>query len=204
MNKPIIIIGGGGHAKVVADIVLKSGEQLLGFLDDAPIEMEYGGHTVLGKVADCEKYADKARFVIGIGNNATRRKIAERYALDWYTAVHPSAQLALGVTLGEGTVVMANVVINSDTVIGKHCIVNTAAVVEHDNIVGDYVHVSPHATLCGVVTVGDNTQIGAGATVIHVTKVCADCVIGAGAAVVGDIDAPGSYVGVPAQRLPRE
>ena len=198
MNKPIIIIGAGGHAKVIADIVLKNGETLLGFLDDVAVGTVYGEYTVLGTVADCEKFADKARFIIGIGNNATRRKIAEQYALDWYTAVHPSAQLALG------TAVMANAVINSDTVIGKHCIINSAAVVEHDNFVGDYVHVSPHATLCGVVTVGDNTQIGAGATVKHVTTVCADCVIGAGAAVVEDIDQAGIYVGVPAERLLQE
>ncbi len=201
MDKPIIIIGAGGHAKVIADIVLKSGVPLLGFLDDAAVGAVYGEYTVLGKVADCMQFADKVRFIIGIGNNATRRRIAEQYALDWATAVHPSAQLALGVTLGEGTAVMANAVINSDAVIGKHCIVNTAAVVEHDAVLGNFVHVSPHATLCGVVTVGDNTQIGAGATVIHVTNVCADCMIGAGSAVVVDIDTAGTYVGVPAKRI---
>ncbi len=201
MNKSVIIIGAGGHAKVIADIVLKSGDTLLGFLDDAAVGKVYGDYQVLGTVADCVRYADEAQFIIGIGNNAIRRRIAEQYALDWYTAVHPSAQLALGVTVGEGTAVMANAVINSDTVIGRHSIVNTAAVVEHDNVVGDYVHVSPHATLCGVVTVGDNTQIGAGATVIHVKTVCADCVIGAGSAVVEDIETAGTYVGVPARKI---
>ena len=201
MNKPIIIIGAGGHAKVIADILLKSGERVLGFLDDAAVGEIYAGYRVLGTVADCVNYVDEANFVLGIGNNAIRRRIAEQYKLNWITAVHPSAQLALGVKLGEGTVVMANAVINSDTVIGKHCIVNTAAVVEHDNVVGDYVHVSPHATLCGVVSVGDNTQIGAGATVKHVTTVCADCMIGVGAAVVGDITEPGVYVGIPAKKI---
>ena len=200
----IIILGAGGHAKVLADIVLKTGNNLLGFLDDSATGTVCSDFTVLGKISDCVKYADKVQFIIGIGNNATRRKIAKQYALDWYTAVHPSAQLALGVTLGEGTAVMANAVINSDTVIGKHCIINSAAVVEHDNVVGDFVHVSPHATLCGVVTVGDNTQIGAGAAVIPVTNVCANCVIGAGAAVVADIDTAGIYVGVPAERLLQE
>ncbi len=201
MNKPILIIGAGGHAKVIADIVLKSGDALLGFLDDAATGKVYGEYKVLGTVADCVRYADQAQFIIGIGNNAIRRRIAERYALDWYTAIHPSAQIALGVTVGEGTAVMANAVINSDTAIGRHCIVNTAAVVEHDNVIGDYVHVSPHATLCGVVTVGENTQIGAGATVIHVTNVCADCVIGAGSTVVEDIDTAGTYVGLPARKI---
>lgn len=201
MNKPIIIIGAGGHAKVIADIVIKNGDTLLGFLDDAAVGTVTGEHTVLGTVADCVRYADEARFIIGIGNNATRRKIAEQYALDWYTAIHPSAQIAFGVTIGEGTAVMANAVINSDTVIGRHGIVNTAAVVEHDNVVGDYVHISPHATLCGVVMVGENTHIGAGATVIQVTRVCADCIVGAGAVVVKDIDTAGTYIGVPAKRV---
>lgn len=201
MNKSVIIIGAGGHAKVIADIVLKSGDTLLGFLDDNAVGKVYGEYAVLGTVADCVQYADKACFIIGIGNNATRRRIAEQYNLCWYTAIHPSAQIAFGATVGEGTAVMANAVLNSDTTVGKHGIINTAAVVEHDNVIGDYVHVSPHATLCGVVTVGDNTQIGAGATVIHVTKVCADCMIGAGAAVVNDITEAGTYVGVPTRKM---
>ena len=201
MSKTVVILGAGGHAKVIADIVLKSGDTLLGFLDDRAVGKVYGEYAVLGTIADCVKYADEACFIIGIGNNAIRRRIAEQYALDWYTAIHPSAQLALGATVGEGTAVMANAVINSDTTIGKHAIINTAAVVEHDNSVGDFVHVSPHATLCGVVTVGDNTQIGAGATVIHVTNVCADCMIGAGAVVAKDIMEAGTYVGVPARKI---
>ena len=201
MSKSVIIIGAGGHAKVIADIVFKSGDTLLGFLDDAAVGKVYGEYAVLGTTADCVKYADEAYFIIGIGNNATRRRIAERYDLRWYTAIHPSAQLAFGATVGEGTAVMANAVINSDTTIGKHAIINTAAVVEHDNVVGDFVHVSPHATLCGVVTVGDNTQVGAGATVIHVTNVCADCIIGAGAAVTEDVVEAGVYAGVPAKRM---
>ena len=186
MNKPIIIIGAGGHAKVIADILLKNGEQLLGFLDDAAVGMVYGGYEVLGKVADCTQYADKARFIIGIGNNAVRCHIAEQYALDWATAVHPSAQIALGVTLGEGTVVMANAVLGSDAVVGRHCIVNTASVVEHDVALGDFVHLSSAVTLCGAVTVGDNTFIDAGVTVLRGTKIGADRVIDIGSVVAED------------------
>ena len=201
MSRPIIIIGAGGHAKVIADILLKSGEELLGFLDDAAQGTVYGAYTVLGKVAECERYADKARFIIAIGNNAVRRRIAQQYALEWASAIHPSAQIALGVTIGEGTVVLANAVINSDTVIGRHGIINSAAVVEHDNVLGDFVHIAPHATLCGVVTVGDNTHVDAGATIARVVKVCADCSIGVGSAVDRDITQPGRYSGVPATRV---
>lgn len=187
MDKPIIIIGAGGHAKVIADILLKNGEHLLGFLDDAATGAVYGDYAVLGKIAECTQYADKARFIIGIGNNAVRRRIAEQYALDWATAVHPSAQLALGVTLGEGTVVMANAVINSDAVVGRHCIVNTAAVVEHDAALGDYVHLSSGVTLCGAVTVGKNTLVDAGTTVLRGKKIGADRVIAVGSVVTEDM-----------------
>ena len=200
MNNRLIIIGAGGHAKVIADMALKGGYDLLGFLDDTKVGKVYGEYAVLGKTSECEKYADEASFVIGIGNNTLRRRIAGEYALRYATVIHPSAQIALGVMLGEGSVVMANAVINSAAAVGKHCIVNTAAVVEHDCCLADFVHVSPHATLCGAVAVGENTHIGAGATVIQLMKISNDAVIGAGAVVVRDVFEPGIYVGVPARK----
>ncbi len=200
MNNKLIIIGAGGHAKVIADMALKSGYELLGFLDDTQVGKVFGEYVVLGRIDECEKYADKARFIIGIGNNAVRRRIAGQYALHYATVIHPSAQIAHGVMLGEGTVVMPNAVINSVATVGKHSVVNTAAVVEHDCQLADFVHVSPHATLCGAVAVGENTHVGAGATVIQLIKISSDTVVGAGAVVVRDILEAGTYVGVPARK----
>lgn len=200
MNNKLIIIGAGGHAKVIADMALKSGYELLGFLDDTRVGKVLGEYAVLGKINECEKYADKACFVIGIGNNAVRRRIADKYRLSYATVIHPSAQIALGVTLGEGTVVMPNAVINSAATVGRHAIVNTAAVVEHDCRLADFVHVSPHATLCGTVDVGENTHVGAGATVIQQLRISSDTMVGAGAVVVRDILEAGTYVGVPARK----
>lgn len=208
MHKNVIIIGASGHAKVIADIILKSGDKVYGFLDDniekgtkiADIE----GFEVLGKVSDCLKIVEKnndIQFIIGIGNNDIRKNIAEKYDLNYYTAIHPTANIAFGVTIKEGTVVMANVCISPSTYIGKHCIINTAAVVEHDNIIREYVHISPNASLAGTVVVGIKTHIGIGAVVKNNTNITSNCIIGAGAVVVKDILESGTYVGVPIKKI---
>ncbi len=190
-----MIIGASGHGKVIADIIKKSGDEVIGFLDDDTTK------PVLGRVCDCEKYADEY-FVIAIGSNKIRKRIAEKYSdLKYYTAIHPTAVIGENVSIGEGTVVMANAVINPSAVIGKHCIINTGAVIEHDNELKDYVHVSPKAALCGTVKVGEETHIGAGAVVRNNISVCGNVVVGAGAAVVKDIEKRGTYVGVPAKEL---
>ena len=201
MNKKVIIIGASGHGKVIADIVIKSKDKLVGFLDDGKEkDTEVLGYKVLGKTSDAYQYGD-CEFVIGIGSNQIREKIANQYQLKWYTAIHPTAQLALDVHLDEGTVVMANAVINTSVKIGKHCIINTGAIVEHDNIIENYVHISPNATLCGTVHVGEMTHIGASSTVKNNTTITSHCIIGAGSVVVKDILEEGTYVGVPAKKL---
>ncbi len=191
----VIIIGGSGHGKVIADIIEKCGDNVFAVLDD-----DTSKAGVTGKVSDCVKYTDK-KFIIAIGNNAIRRRIAEEYDLDYYTAIHPSAVIGKDVKIGEGTAIMAGTVINPSTEIGKHCIINSGSVVEHDNRLGDFVHLSPNATLCGTVTVGENTHVGAGVTVKNNTNITADCIIGVGAAVVKDITEAGTYLGVPAKRV---
>lgn len=198
----VIIIGAGGHAKVIADIVLCQGHHVLGFLDDRPEATGAYGIPVLGKVADYIHYPH-ARFLIGIGSAAVRQKLAKKLeGVTWHTAIHPTAVISrLGVSIGEGTVVMANAVISPGTRIGTHCIINSAAVVEHDNDIRDYVHISVGAKTAGTVTIGDSTWVGIGATVSNGLTVCGDCMIGAGAVIVKDIDAPGTYVGIPARRI---
>ena len=198
----VIIIGAGGHGKVIADIVLSSGQNLLGFLDDGKAGQTCAGFPVLGKHEDYVNYPH-AEFVIAVGNAAVRQRIAEEMSgVRWHTAIHPTAVISrLDVTIGEGTVVMANAVINPGASIGRHCIVNTAAVVEHDNKIEDYVHISVGAKLAGTVTLGKSTWVGIGATVSNNTTICGGCMIGAGAVVVKDILEPGTYVGVPARRL---
>lgn len=199
MSKEVIVIGAGGHGKVIADIIIKSGDRVIGFLDDGCTEKNILGYPILGKTEDCLKYKDK-EFFIAIGNNAVRKKISEKYnMLKFYTAIHPSAVIAMDVEIGEGSSVMAGVVINTSARIGKHCIINSGSVVEHDNKLADFVHLSPGAVLCGTVSVGECTHIGGGATVKNNTNISGDTVIGVGAAVVKDIDISGVYCGVPAR-----
>lgn len=201
MPKNIIIIGAGGHAKVIADIVLKSGNNLIGFLDDNKAGDTVIGFEVLGRIDKIEEFEDKAEFVIGIGDSYIRKGIAEKYGVKWSTLVHPSACVAIDVFLGEGTVVMANAVINACTTIRKHCIINSGVIIEHDNTIENYTHISPNATLCGRVFIGECTHVGAGATIINGLCVCRDCIIGAGAVVIRDIMDSGKYSGVPAGRM---
>ena len=104
---------------------------------------------VKGKLADCLKYRENAVFLIGVGDNQTRKKIAQTYPLNYATLIHPSVVIGSNVEIGKGTVVMAGAVINSGSRIGKHCIINTGATVDHDCVIHDFVHISPGAHLGG-------------------------------------------------------
>lgn len=196
MSEQVIIIGASGHGKVIADIVSNSGDIVVGFLDD-----DLSKENVLGVISDCIKYSDK-KFIIGIGNNNTRKFIAEKYSqLDYYTAIHPTAIIAENVKIGKGTAIMAKAVINTGSEVGLHCIINTSSVIEHDNLIEDYAHISPGAVLCGTVKIGNSTHIGANATVRNNITICGDCVIGCGGVVVKDIIKSAVYAGVPVKEL---
>lgn len=201
MNKDVIIIGAGGHARVIADIVLSAGDRVFGFLDDRA-DGEVAGISILGKTGDWINYRD-AEFIIGIGDVGVRDAIsAGMHEAKWYTAIHPSAVISrLGVHIGKGTAVMANAVINPGAVIGKHCIVNTSAVVEHDCVIDDFAHISVGAKLAGNVRIGSGSWIGIGTAVSNNLNICGGCMIGAGAAVVRNITEQGTYVGVPARKI---
>lgn len=201
MSEAIILIGGSGHARVIIDCIYASGGVVAGILDDGMTAgEEVLGVPVLGKTDDFEKFREY-QFLIAIGNNPVRRRIAESMQVRWTTAIHPSAVISPYAKLGEGTVVMANAVVNPGATVGRHCIVNTGAIVEHDCILEDYVHISPAAALGGAVKVGEQTHIGIGARVRNNVSICKNCTIGAGAVVVSDIPTPGVYVGVPARKI---
>lgn len=199
MNK-LIVIGAGGHGKVIADIAMRNGYQRICFVDDN-VKGDVIGFPVVGTIADIEALDDgKTDFVIGIGNNAVRKEIAQSNRVNWVSLIHPSAQIAFNANIEEGTVVMANAAVNVCASIGRHCIINTGAVVEHDNVLQDYVHISPNAALAGTVFVGTLTHIGIGATVNNNIKICDGSVIGAGAVVTKTIEQRGTYFGVPARK----
>lgn len=203
MNQSVVIIGASGHGKVVADIVIKSGDNIVGFLDDNPeLSDEFIGFPVLGRIKDYTKYQE-VRFIIAIGNAKIREKIVKQLDnVKWYTAIHPTAVISeIDTKIEDGTVIMANAVVNASAKIGRHCIINTGAVVEHDNQLAEFVHVSVGAKLAGMVSIGKSTWIGIGSCVSNNLKICHECMIGAGAVVVKNIDKPGIYVGIPAKRI---
>lgn len=195
--KRLIIIGAGGHGRVVSDIAKLHGYKKVDFLDDCDNE------GVIGKVAEFVKYIDEADFVVAIGNSSIRQRIQSQLRENkakLVTLIHPSSIISQDVKIGKGTVVMAGTVINTNTVIGEGVIVNTNSSVDHDCSIGDFSHISVGAKICGTVNIGKFTWIGAGATIINNKNICENCMIGAGATVVKDIVSQGIYVGTPAKK----
>jgi len=198
-NREYIVLGAGGHGAVVADILHQCGCSVMGFLDDGvTVGTEVLGLKVLGKIERCADYP-KCLFIIGIGANATRKRIALSYPVEYGTAIHPSAIMGQGVEVGCGSVVMAGSVVNPRTVIGAHCVVNTSVSLDHDNRLGDFVHISPGSVFGGDVSIGNGSHVGLGTIVRNGISICHDVVVGAGAVVVKNIDAPGVYIGIPAR-----
>lgn len=190
----VVILGAGGHARVIADIIEACGDEVTAFLDDDP-----KAQLRSGKIGDYVRY-EKSEFIIGIGDAAVREKLSE-LPVKWYTAVHPSAIISKSAKICEGTAVMPCAVINSGAYVGKHCIINTSAVVEHDDTVEDYAHISVGVKLGGTVHIGKSTWVGIGATVRNNIDICGGCMIGAGAVVTDNIREKGQYVGLPAGKV---
>jgi sugar O-acyltransferase (sialic acid O-acetyltransferase NeuD family) len=199
----VLIIGAGGHGKVIADIFLCQGVSVMGFLDDDPTTW---GTTqlnlpVLGGIDSLPDY-DPDGIVLGIGSNEARRTLAEmwdsRVKSLWCSAIHPRATIAASVRMGHGVVVAAGAVINPDSVLGDHVIINTGSTVDHDCTIGDYAHIAPGVSLAGGVSIGQGALMGLGSTIIPDRSVGNWSVVGAGAVVVRDIPDRVLAKGVPA------
>jgi sugar O-acyltransferase (sialic acid O-acetyltransferase NeuD family) len=204
MDNGILIIGAGGHAKVVADILLNQGTPVIGFLDDdaALWGQQRLGLPILGSIDSFAEYRPDG-LILGIGGNGIRQLVRQRLGKAakalWHTAIHPRAIVAESVKVGAGTVICGGVVVNPDTIIGKHAIINTGATVDHDCRLGDFVHVAPGAHLTGTIRVGTGAFIGAGAVCIPGKTVGEWATVGAGAVITQDIPAQVTAVGIPAR-----
>ncbi len=200
----ILILGAGGHAKVVADILIGQGLQVAGYLDDNPETWNTKplNIPVLGPTHSYVKYEIDG-MIIGIGLNATRRSLAVQLSTDsqisWRNAIHLRSIIASSVRLGVGIVVAAGAIINPDSAIGDHVIINTGATVDHDCEIGAFCHIAPGVHLAGGVLVGEGTLIGIGATVLPYRKIGCNVTIGAGAVVVDDIPDGVTVKGIPAR-----
>ncbi len=192
----IYIIGAGGHAKVIADIILKRKEllneklELMGFFDDKEDKSELiFGKPILGSVDRVEKItqSENTYFIIGMGNNKIRKLISEKYKLNYYTAIHPNSIIGNKVELGTGTVVMAGAIINCYTIIGEQSILNTGATIDHECSIDSYSHICPRVALAGNVKVGQETWVGIGSIVKQGVSIGNQVMIGAGSLVLKDI-----------------
>jgi sugar O-acyltransferase (sialic acid O-acetyltransferase NeuD family) len=206
----IVVVGGGGHAKVVISILRKLKRyRILGYTDlkdnGAVVGAPYlGPDRELAALAVRPRKLNVVLALGQVGLGKLRYELWTRLhspVLSFPLIVSPDAIVNEGVSGGEGAVVMDGAVINSGATIGRGAIVNTNSTIEHDVVLADWVHVAPGATISGAVTVGRFSMIGAGATVIEGIKIVAGCIVGAGATVVHDLTERGVYVGSPARRI---
>ncbi len=191
MNNGIILIGAGGHAKVIAEVIELSGGTVQQMVDADRSITEVIGYPVTQEIPGGYP------IIIAIGNNHLRKSVAEESKAELGTAIHPSANISKRSLIDKGSVVMAGVSINSGTTIGKHCIINTNASVDHDCLIGDFVHISPNAALAGNVMIGEGSHIGIGSSVIQGIHIGKWVTIGAGAVIIEDIPDHAVVVGVP-------
>lgn len=197
----IIVIGAGGHAKVVISSAIAAGFSIERVLDDAREKWgtEILGCKITGPLSQIDEIGSWGA-VVAIGDNYTRKKIVNRYVhLEWKTVIHPGAHIHPSAHVGAGTVVFAGTVIQPDAFIGKHCIVNTGATVDHDCHLGDYVHVSPGVHLAGGVYLAEGSFLGIGSSVITGIEVGGWSTVGAGGVVIKDLPPYVVAIGTPAR-----
>jgi sugar O-acyltransferase (sialic acid O-acetyltransferase NeuD family) len=210
MTLPVIIVGGGGHSKVLIEALRLRSVKILGITecDNTRIGIDVLGIGVIGNDDKIFGYAPESiRLVNGVGSvnlpkarKAVFDKFKER-GFTFATIIHPSAVIASDVVLGEGAQVMAGAVIQPGSRIGRNSIVNTRVSVDHDCSIGEHVHLAPGVTLSGSVRVGDIVHIGTGAIVIQGMSIGHQSIIGAGSVVLEPVVEGTTVLGCPARPI---
>lgn len=196
----IQLVGGGGHALVVADAARAAGFTVEAFWDDDPAAVLGEALPRAGSIADLADTESDAPLIVTVGGLASRRNIIDRLGDRMFaTVVHPSATVSPEARLGPGTYVGAGAIVNPRATIGAHGIVNTGAIVEHECAIGENVHLGPRSVLGGAVVVGPETLVGLGAAVLPRVRIGERCVVAAGAVVTHQIPDRTTAVGVPAR-----
>jgi sugar O-acyltransferase (sialic acid O-acetyltransferase NeuD family) len=205
--KRIIILGAGGHAQVVADIIFAMSQSradviAAGFLDDDPCLWATSllGIPVLGGLSTLREVSHDG-ILVAVGDNRTRARITrdlQACGETFFSAIHPRAVIGTGVRIGQGVVICAGVVVNTATEIGDGVVLNTGCTVDHHCRIGAFGHIAPGVHLGGEVAVGEGTFVGIGASVIPRRCIGAWAAVGGGAVVIRDVPDGLTVVGVPA------
>lgn len=201
----LVLIGRGGHSKVVEEMAKQQNIDVIGYLDDKYPFFDVENNLYIGPLHEVSKLVDiveEVRFIIAIGNNQVRRNIYEKMNLPnnrFLTLIHSTATVSHSAQIGVGSVVMANSVIQPNAKVGNHTIINTSSIIEHDNEISSFVHISPNATLTGTVSIGEGSLIGAGASIIPNIHIGEWSIVGAGSTVIKDLPSYCTAVGVPAK-----
>lgn len=209
---PIILLGAGGHTKVLIDALRLQSVEILGIVDVDPNKkgLELMGVPIIGSDEEVMKYPpQKIRLINGIGSvrvSSLRRQLFESFKCKGYqfeNVIHPSAIIANEVILSEGVQIMAGVIIQAGCQIGVNTIINTGALVDHDCLIGRHVHIAPGVVLSGGVVVEESAHIGTGAVIIQGVRAGANSLVAAGAVVTRNVLSDVTVAGVPARELTR-
>ncbi len=191
----MILYGASGHGKVVFSLLRG---QVVCFFDDDEDIKEFLGCPVRAYSSD---YLEKEKVILTIGNNKIRKIIATKISHKFGIILANSSMIDLSVTIGEGSQVLHQALLQYDVKIGNHVIVNSSSSVDHECSIGDYVHIGPNSTLCGNVMVGEGSLIGAGSVILPGVSIGKWCVIGAGAVIRKDVQDGAIMVGNPSKRI---
>lgn len=208
-RKPCVIVGAGGHGRVVLDILIRARQyRVIGFLDSNP-ELHgrrMDGVPILGDLSALGdlKAQGLAGAIVAIGDNGVRRSFAdeiEAMGVDLINAIHPSANLAHNVRIGHNVCIAAGALVCAHCQIGDSVILNTGCIVDHESMIGTAAHICPGARLAGRVTVESGAFVGIGATVLQGLRIGCEAVVGGGAVVIRDVEPMTTVVGVPARTI---
>ena len=207
-DHPLILVGAGGHARVLLSTLLLQGRRVLGFVDLRAVNPELMGVPLLGGDDAVLTYdGAQVQLVNGVGSVdsiANRLRVYEFFRAKGYrfaSVIHPAAVIAPETRLAGGVQIMAGAILQTGCTVEEDSIINTGARIDHDCLIGAHAHVAPGAVLSGNVHVGARAHIGAGATVIQGVHVGDDVMVGAGAVVLSNVPASCTVVGVPARPI---
>ena len=205
---PLILVGGGGHARVLLSTLLQRGKSVIGFISpDDMGGMLLGIPHIGGDEAAFAYDPTQVLLVNGVGSVATisnRLRVYEYFRNRGYcfaSVIHASAIVAPEAELADGVQIMAGAILQTGCVVEEDCIINTGAQIDHDCVIRAHAHIAPGAVLSGNVHVGMRAHVGAGATVIQGVRIGNDSVVGAGAVVLSDVPESRTVVGVPARPI---